>query len=291
MAEKYKDNDMQIDSALESEGKKRRELQETVDAPLRQTNNNTLIDVPRPARVNSEGRILAHQFTIGSGVPISKTKCIRTAHRPMRPRLRGAANHPNTGAYIVMGIVDSATGETTECLKELADSEGKPKDLIESMRTAVRALRPWYIRWLTLKSVGAFGLYECHVPAGHHTVLELSDTAKLALLELYYDYIAGRKDENEAWKAWVQQHLNAGDTFPGDRSLGLQLILKWSVPKIVIYVSTPVIASLIFGLAYTFSVTGPGVDTVAVLQTAWTVSSYIVTTTGGLWFFHSLGSF
>lgn len=289
MTETYKDNDLRIESARDSVREERRETQEAEDASFRHP--NTLIDVPRPARVDSQGRILAHRFTKGSGVPVSKTVCIRTTYRPTRPKLRDAAIHPNIGAYIVIGIVDSDTGEMTECLQDLADSGGKPKDLIDSMQAAVRVLRPWYIRWFTLKSVGAFGLYECHAPAGHHTVLELSDTAKLALLELYYDFIAGRKDENEAWKAWVQQHFNAGDTFPGDRRLGLQVILKWSVPKIVTYVSTPVIASLIFGFAYTFSVTGPGVDKVAVLQTAWTVSSYIVTTAGGLSVFRSLESF
>lgn len=252
------------------------------DIPEERPRARPFIDVPRPARVDSQGRLLAHRFFKGSGIPVSKTECIRKEHRPMRPRLRDAAVHANIGAYLVIGVVNPGTGETTECLLDLVDPHGKPRDLIDAIHTAVRLLRPWYVRWFTLKSVGAFGLYECHTPAGHHTMLELSDTAKLALLELYYDFVARRKDDQEAWKIWVQKHFNAGDTFPGGRRLGLQLILKWSAWKIVLYMSVPVIASLAFGFAYTFAVNGPGVDPVAVLQTAWTVASYIMTTAGGL---------
>ncbi|KAH7109987.1 hypothetical protein EDB81DRAFT_832725 [Dactylonectria macrodidyma] len=238
------------------------------------------IDIPRPVRIPSQSRLLSHRFDKGAAILVSKTECIRRTHRPTRPKLRDAAVHQNIGAYIVIGTVDTDTGETLECLQELAGSDGKPKDLIASIHRAVCALRPWYIRLFTLKTVGAFGLYECHTPAGHHTILELSDTAKLALLELYYDFVAHRKDEREEWKAWVQKNLNSGDTFPGSRRLGLRLILKWSAWKIITYVSVPVIASLIFGLSYTLAVKGPDVDEVAVLQTAWTVSSYIVTTAG-----------
>ncbi|KAI1114947.1 hypothetical protein F5Y14DRAFT_149006 [Nemania sp. NC0429] len=244
----------------------------------------TFIDVPRPTRIDSHGRLLAHadKNSKGSRVPVSKTGCIRTTHRPTRPKLRDAAAQSTVGAYIVVGIVDPDTGATVECLQSLANADGRPKDLIESIHKAVRRLRPWYIRWFTLKSVGAFGLYECHPPAGQHTVLELSDTAKLALLELYYDFVARRRDNDEAWKSWVQKHFNAGDTFPGDLRLGLRLILTWSISKIVFFVAVPVVVSFVFGLAYTFAVSGPGVDHVAVVQTAWTVSSYIVTTAGAV---------
>ncbi|KAK7957979.1 hypothetical protein PG996_010580 [Apiospora saccharicola] len=254
----------------------------------------TFIDVPRPARVDSQGRLLVRRHRRTSkGIPVSELECIRLLHRPMRPKLADALANPHVGAYVVMGIVEATTGVTRECLQPLSTDDGRPKDMIASMHAAVRALRPWYVRWFTLKSVGGFGVYECHQinsnsagggggsGIGYHTVLHVSEATRLSLLELYYDFVAQRRDVNECWKQWVHQHFNAGDEHPGERRLGLQLLLQWSVPKIVAYVSTPVVASLIFGFAYTFTVTGPDVDKVAVLQTAWTVASYIVTAAGG----------
>lgn len=252
--------------------------------------NLTFIDVPRPTRKDSQGRLLVcrHRGT-GTGTPVSELECIRILHRPMRPSLADVVANPHVGAYVVMGIVDATTGVTRECLQLLSTDDGRSKDMMVSMHAAVRALRPWYVRWFTLKSVGGFGIYECHQMnnngtgsgVGYHTVLDVSEATRLSLSELYYDFVAQRRDVNECWKLWVHQHFNAGDEHPGARRLGLQLLLRWSVRKIVAYVTTPVPASLIFGFTYTFAVTGPNVDRVAVLQTAWTVASYIVTTAGG----------
>ncbi|KAK8098751.1 uncharacterized protein PG998_011992 [Apiospora kogelbergensis] len=223
------------------------------------------------------------------GALVSETECIRALHRPTRPKLAQAAAHRHVGAYVVVGVVDAATGATRECLQGLsgAADDGRPRDFLVALRAAVRRLRPWHVRWFTLKTVGGFGLYECHRYGGggdggsaYHTVLDVSEATRLTLLELYHDFMAQRSDADEYWKEWVHQQFNAGDTFPGARRMGLRLILRWSVPKIIAYVATPVVASIIFGLVYTFTVTGPDVDRVAVLQTAWTVSSYMVTTAG-----------
>ncbi|KAG7284298.1 hypothetical protein NEMBOFW57_010667 [Staphylotrichum longicolle] len=55
--------------------------------------------------------------------------------------------------------------------------------------------------------------------------------------------------------------------------LALSLVIKWSITKIAIYGFTPILLSLAIGFWFQYSQEG---DRVAVVQTAWTISSFII---------------
>jgi hypothetical protein len=54
--------------------------------------------------------------------------------------------------------------------------------------------------------------------------------------------------------------------------------VKWSAAKIAIYGLTPILVSLAVGFWFQYSQEG---DRIAVVQTAWTISSYIIGASGG----------
>ena len=82
----------------------------------------------------------------------------------------------------------------------------------------------------------------------------------------------------ERWLSWVQEHLKAGDREKDGRHLSLELVMKWKPWKIGIYGLTPVVLSLVSGFIFQYLQEG---DRVAVIQTAWTISSYTTATSRG----------
>jgi cytochrome b subunit of formate dehydrogenase len=87
-------------------------------------------------------------------------------------------------------------------------------------------------------------------------------------------------DYQDRWMDWIHQNFNNNSTNPEDGKYALQLLLRWSPLKLVIWSSIPIIFSLAIGLWYMIS-PHPGEDYVAVVQTAWTIASYIITTAAG----------
>lgn len=211
-------------------------------------------------------------------------------------------------AHLVVGVMSKKTGETREILMDDIVDER----LFEKIRQAVRALRPWWKRALSLKSVQGFTLYRCYPGHEYHEVMELDDKARAVLRELWHDYNRSRWDQAGRWLAWVQQQLNRGDfvtarhlnsglradnettsntnpmTDPPPENetnavedprannapcLTLSLVIKWSITKIAIYGFTPILLSLAIGFWFQYSQEG---DRVAVVQTAWTISSFII---------------
>ena len=68
------------------------------------------------------------------------------------------------------------------------------------------------------------------------------------------------------WDEWAVENIF-------DRNISLELKLGWSVWRLALLVSSPVVLSLVIGFWYQ-SVTDD-------VQTAWTIASYVVTAAGG----------
>jgi hypothetical protein len=166
-------------------------------------------------------------------------------------------------------------------MEELRTESGEPRDILDAIRSAIKRLRPWYLRIFTFKSVAAFDIYECNPELGQHSPVQTSDTTDAALLDLYYDFNAGRRDHDDEWKKWIHRNFNRGDSFPGSRSLALRLVLRWSAKKILLFTFVPILLSLAIGFWFIFDRGQADEDYATVVQTAWTVASYIVTTAGG----------
>ena len=242
------------------------------------------INFQRPIRIDSQSRIKSSRWRIISQPPQKSysTVCIRSIHTIQRPALSDTARHVNLGAYIVVGILNSTNGRTIERIEELRDSEQRPRDALEAIRHAAKYLRPLFFRRLfSLKTVGGFGLYECHPHEGYHTEVETSDGTDHTLSELFQDYASGRRDTQDMWKTWIHTNFNRGDNFPGSRRLALRLLLQWSGRKILAFTFIPILLSIAIGFGYMYWEHDPESGPATITQTAWTISSYVVTTAGG----------
>lgn len=184
-------------------------------------------------------------------------------------------NRALPSVYIVMGSVNSATGRVRESIA----NTGSKNSLFKAMREAIREVRPFYLRVFSLKTIGAFGLYSCNHTTGAHIPIEISAQTRDTLLELFRDFSAHRQDYGGRWRHWVHAHLNANSRRERDGVFSLQVMMKWSITRIVVLTTSPVILSLVVGLWY---MQKPGSDPYVVAQTAWTIASYIVTAAGGM---------
>ncbi|KAF2496035.1 hypothetical protein BU16DRAFT_560885 [Lophium mytilinum] len=176
------------------------------------------------------------------------------------------------GYYIIVGIMNERTGIPRE---ELGWVHGTG-DLFKTIHGLARRLRNLPRRLLSLKRVAGFKVYACHPDAGYHENVEMDHKTEMILQSFYHDYNlkSAKKDYEDRWAKWVHKSFNSCSLDPGDGKLALQLVLRWSPLKITAYVSTPVILSLAIGIWY-MKHTGD-------IQTAWTISSYIVTAAGVL---------
>jgi len=151
------------------------------------------------------------------------------------------------------------------------------EDLFKQIRYAERQLRHPLRRLLSLKRVGAFGLYRCHPLQDYHSHPDISDETKRCLAELYRSYRTEKRDYQDRWMTWIHANFNNGSNNPKDGTYTLQLLLQWSPIKLIIWSLVPILLSLAIGLWYMIN-PYPGEDHVVVVQTAWTIASYIVTT-------------
>jgi hypothetical protein len=164
-------------------------------------------------------------------------------------------------------------------VRESIANTGSKNSLFKAMREAIREVRPFYLRVFSLKTIGAFGLYSCNHTTGAHIPIEISAQTRDTLLELFRDFSAHRQDYGGRWRHWVHAHLNANSRRERDGVFSLQVMMKWSITRIVVLTTSPVILSLVVGLWY---MQKPGSDPYVVAQTAWTIASYIVTAAGGM---------
>lgn len=178
--------------------------------------------------------------------------------------------------YIVVGIIGNEESIPHETLLTILTGE----DLFKQIRKAERKLRSPFRRLLSLKRIGGFGVYRCHPSQDYHSNPGISDETTRCLVELYRNYRTEKRDYQGRWMNWIHKNFNNNSVNPEDGKYALQLLLRWSPLKLVIWASIPIIFSLVIGLWYMIS-PHPGEDYVAVVQTAWTIASYIVTTAAG----------
>ncbi|KAH0550927.1 hypothetical protein GP486_007707, partial [Trichoglossum hirsutum] len=181
------------------------------------------------------------------------------------------------GIYVVVGIMNKKTGIPKERFIK-KDARGAKTDLFERIRWAHKSMRPWWRRILSLKAVSGFSMYECHPKSGYHTPVELDQRTKWTLSRFYGEYNTDPKDEDDHWEEWIIEHFNLRHKTPERGKYALELVLGWSVTKIVLYGSTPILLSLAIGFWYTARVGGDNRN--AIIQTAWTISAYILASGG-----------
>jgi len=154
----------------------------------------------------------------------------------------------------------------------------------KKIREASWKVWPLYKRLFSLKSISGFGLYHCHTDSGHHSSIEMDDRTKQTLYEFYMDYNHDRTEMNDGWMNWIHNHLNHGSPNPTEGYYTLELLIRWSIIKIIIYGLLPVIGSLAIGVGY-MQGRMPEADDfgthLVVIQTAWGISTYVVGAAGG----------
>ena len=173
--------------------------------------------------------------------------------------------------YIVIGLIGKEENIPREVVLPTEDLR-----FFKQIQKASNELRGFYRRVLSLKRVVGFGIYECYVGEQEHKVIEMDSPTKRTLDELYRDYQSGLRDREDAWANWIHENFNQNETDPMSGKYALQPILGWSIPKLAFWGTAPILLSLAIGFWYMFALQ-PGEDKVAVVQTAWTISSYIVT--------------
>jgi hypothetical protein len=103
------------------------------------------------------------------------------------------------------------------------------------------------------------------------------------LNNMFEQFQSGEPDYGNRWLDWIQTEFNNGSLNPGEGRYALQLLLRWSPMKVVLWGVAAIIFSLIIGFWYQwrdYPWAGPS-DHVSIVQTAWTISSYILTAAGG----------
>ncbi|KAF1982416.1 hypothetical protein K402DRAFT_305097, partial [Aulographum hederae CBS 113979] len=183
--------------------------------------------------------------------------------------------------YIVVGVINRRTGVPTEHLVANIPPEG----LFKAIRKAAHHCRPWWHRALSLKTVKDFHMYQCNKHKGYHHDVELDAAGRGVLSELWQDYQSQKADYGDRWMRWIDAEFNRGDREEGGKegeglpeawgSYSLQLVLHWDTVKIGVWGAMPVLLSLAVGFWYGSL---EGDDPNSIVQTAWTLSSYIVST-------------
>jgi hypothetical protein len=180
--------------------------------------------------------------------------------------------------YIVVGLLDSESGGVREQLERITDRDG----LFKAIRKATKDLRPFYTRFFSLKTIGGFGLYRCEPSGDYHVPIDLDDQSSATFHELFSAYSSHDVDWESRWKNWVHEYLNGASTDPQVGRYTLRLILRWSILKLVVYTTIPVALSLVIGLWFMLGTPqDPNDSYTAIVQTAWSISSYIITVAGG----------
>ncbi|KAF2432231.1 hypothetical protein EJ08DRAFT_659239 [Tothia fuscella] len=181
--------------------------------------------------------------------------------------------------YVVLGIMGKHHPIARERLLEVT----KPESLFQQMRSGVTHVRPFWRRILSLKHVAGFELYQCNASKGYHNPVELDHQTAVILTELFRDYESGEPDYNDRWLDWIQKEFNHNKSSPADGKYAIKLVLRWSPPKILMYGNAVIGLSLAIGFWYMWGwrsgASSPS-DVIAITQTAWTISSFILTAAG-----------
>jgi hypothetical protein len=197
----------------------------------------------------------------------------------------GSSEFLNQQRYIVVGIFNRKSGRARERIMRVQDMRSRENtSLFESIRKASWKLWPLHKRLFSLKSISGFSLYHCHVDSGYHSTVEIDDRTKQTLFTFYIDYKHDKSEMDNGWTDWVHKFLNSSSPDPRKGGYTLELVLRWSITKIIIYGLLPVIGSFAVGIGYMQGCMSDAADFgtyLAVVQTAWGIASYVVGAAGG----------
>jgi hypothetical protein len=126
----------------------------------------------------------------------------------------------------------------------------KPEGLFKQIRAGARAVRPLYRRIFSLKHISGFSMYKCNSVKGYHIIVEIDHQTEVILSELFRDFQSGEPDYGDRWLNWIQQEFNMSHENPADGKYALELVLRWSPPKVVMYGTVSIIFSFVIGFWY-----------------------------------------
>lgn len=182
--------------------------------------------------------------------------------------------------YLVLGLLHSDQ-TVSEVMTRIKEPKTRFKlfktsdSVFKALRRAIHYLRPLPVRLMSLKRMTGLGLYECNPKDGSHTEVRTTPEAKKALRELWRAYTKNRQDDKNRWRDWIHKNLNNSSMNTQDGQLSLKLELEWSPIRLAVWGLTPFFLSLAIGLWYS-SVPHGTADRVTIVQTGWTIASYIV---------------
>ncbi|KAF8247161.1 hypothetical protein K440DRAFT_644181 [Wilcoxina mikolae CBS 423.85] len=152
--------------------------------------------------------------------------------------------------YIVVGVFNKDSNTPREVIVEL----GRDSPLSSGLWRGVIRARGWRY-FLSLKV--------CDTEYGSHHRITLDTRKQQIVNQIYYEYVTGVN--SDAWNEWIFNTI-------ADQSLSIELLLGWSVVRISVVVSFPVLSSFAIGMWY--------MQTTGDVQTAWTIASYVITGVG-----------
>ncbi|KAF8241844.1 hypothetical protein K440DRAFT_208150 [Wilcoxina mikolae CBS 423.85] len=170
--------------------------------------------------------------------------------------------HDKMLQYIVVGVFRKDSNAPREVVVKLE----RNTSLSSALWRGMFRVRGWRY-FQSLKVVRGFGIYECDPNNGSHRRIPLDTRKQQIVNQIYYEYMMAVN--RDAWIEWIWDTITT-------RNLSIELILGWSVARISVVVSFPVILSFVIGMWY-MKATGD-------VQTAWTIASYVVTAVEGLLF-------
>ncbi|KAK3986989.1 hypothetical protein QBC44DRAFT_401440 [Cladorrhinum sp. PSN332] len=174
--------------------------------------------------------------------------------------------------FVVIGIWNPGQSMPREVILPVGEDQ-----LFKQIRSAKQKLRPWGRRILSLKKVVGFSVYQCVPSSGHHLMLPVDKHTQQILTDLFREYNSVSIDQDDRWLRWIMDEMNCKSKDPEKGKYALRLVLGWSPAKIVFWTISPVILSLVIAFWYSYKPRGPDTDEVAIVQTAWTIASYIIT--------------
>jgi len=181
--------------------------------------------------------------------------------------------------YVVVGIWNAVQSTPKEVIVPVGAPPGHSNSgqLFRQIRKAERQLRPRPRRLLSLKKVAGFDVYQCVPQLGYHVMLPIDDHSKRILADFFREYNSRADDNDDRWLRWLKEELNSNSKDPEAGRYALRLDLRWSAPKIIFWTASPVVLSLAIAFWYSYKPRALDADDVAVVQTAWTIASYIIT--------------
>ena len=110
----------------------------------------------------------------------------------------------------------------------------------------------------------------------HHKRLPLTPNQRSLLRELYTSISSPKPGYVEcAWNEWIHKHLNNNSSIPSEGRYSIELLFSWSVWRLAVATSIPVVLSLIVGLWY--QTLEPREVREDPTETAWVIATYIIT--------------